>query len=213
MRRATSPTIRARLRSAARRRPPGSTAAPPATRALGHNLAPWATALSAIAAAIGLFFSATVASSSVDATRKQLERDRREQAGRVSYWTEWAGETSETVIIANRSLDPVTRVDLWFYAPDAGIDPATHEWIFMGFDAIPPCTRLVFAAQDIDGFLRGYGVLPGGAPIRAVQFFDSDGKNWSRDPDGLRSAEHERNDGEDLLAAPARQEPAEHCDK
>ncbi|KOV78622.1 hypothetical protein ADL01_14960 [Streptomyces sp. NRRL WC-3618] len=208
MHRATSRTVRARRQSSLRRRTQiGATP----RRSFGHNLAPWATALSAVAAAIGLFFSATVASSSVDATRKQLERDRRQQAGRVSYWTEDASGMSETVIVANRSLDPVTRVDLWFYAPDAGVDG--YEWVFMGFDAIPPCTRLTFAPRAIDDFLKGYGIAQGGAPIRAVQFFDSDGQQWLRDPDGLRAAENERKDGEDVGVAPARQEPAEHCDK
>ncbi|MFJ9968897.1 hypothetical protein [Streptomyces avermitilis] len=170
--------------------------------------------MSAIAAAIGLFFSATVASSSVDETRRQLEQDRRQQAGRVGYWTESAGELAKTVIIVNRSLDPVTNVELWFYAPDAGVDPAQHEWIFMAFWTIPPCTRMVFASRAIDDFLRRYKIAQGGAPVRAIQFFDSDGQHWLRDLNGLRAAEYERGvDGEDLGDAPARQEPAEHCDK
>ncbi|MFD3530967.1 hypothetical protein [Streptomyces sp. NPDC058664] len=80
---------------------------------------PWATALSALAAAIGLFFSATVESSSVDATRRQLDQDERQRAGRVGYWAEPAGELSETIILVNRSLDPVTNVELWWHAPDA----------------------------------------------------------------------------------------------
>ncbi|MEU3776367.1 hypothetical protein AB0F11_24815 [Streptomyces sp. NPDC032472] len=36
------------------------------------------------------------------------------QAGRIGYRTQEAGGYGETVIIANRSLDAVTRVDLWF---------------------------------------------------------------------------------------------------
>ncbi|MET9434836.1 hypothetical protein [Streptomyces sp. NPDC006551] len=89
--------------------------------------------MSALAAAIGLFFSATVASSSVDATRRQLDQEERQQAGRVGYWTEPAGELSETIILVNRSLDPVTNVELWWNAPDANIDPAKHKDVFMAF--------------------------------------------------------------------------------
>ncbi|MFE5660621.1 hypothetical protein ACFQ9H_31075, partial [Streptomyces sp. NPDC056517] len=58
----------------------------------------------------------------------------RQQAGRVAHWTEPVGELSETIIIVNRSLDPVTNVELWWYAPDANIDPAKHEWVFMAFE-------------------------------------------------------------------------------
>ncbi|MFG3510295.1 hypothetical protein ACGF5F_32895 [Streptomyces sp. NPDC047821] len=197
-----------------RRPAAGADAPPPARRprALGQNLASWATAVSAIAAAIGLFFSATVASSSVEATRQQLEQDRRQQAGKVSFWDQTNGD-DDTLVVANRSLDPVTNVELWFYAPDAGVDPAKHEWIFIGFTNIPPCTRLIFAARALDDFLRRYGIRPGGSPVRALQFFDSDGRRWLRDFDGLRAAEYERDDGEDLGVPPARQEPAEHCDK
>ncbi|MEV7282317.1 hypothetical protein [Streptomyces sp. NPDC093111] len=170
--------------------------------------------MTAIAAAIGLFFSATVASSSVDATRRQLDQDERQQAGRVGYWTESAGELAETVIIVNRSLDPVTNVELWWYAPDANIDPAKHEWVFMAFETIPPCTRMVFDHRALDEFLLShFGIEQGGAPVRAIQFIDSDGRQWLRDPTALRAAEYEREDGEDVGDAPARQEPAEHCDK
>ncbi|MGW1786489.1 hypothetical protein ACWCQQ_46635 [Streptomyces sp. NPDC002143] len=176
---------------------------------------PWATALSALAAAIGLFFSATVASSSVDATRRQLDQDERQQAGRVGYWTEPAGELSETIILVNRSLDPVTNVELWWYAPDANIDPAKHEDVFMAFSTVPPCTRMIFDHRAVDEYLlSSFGIEQGGAPLRAIQFIDSDGRQWLRDPTGLRAAENERVDGQDLGDdAPARQEPAEHCDK
>jgi hypothetical protein len=171
--------------------------------------------LSALAAAIGLFFSATVASSSVEATRRQLEQDERQQAGRVGYWTEPAGELSETIVLVNRSLDPVTNIELWWHAPDANIDPTEHEDVFMAFSTIPPCTRMVFDHRAVDRYLRNsFGIEQGGAPLRAVQFIDSDGRQWLRDPDGLRAAEHERADGEDLGdEVPARKEPAEHCDK
>ncbi|WP_055600271.1 hypothetical protein [Streptomyces aureus] len=178
-------------------------------------MAPWATALSALAAAIGLFFSATVASSSVDATRRQLDQDERQQAGRVGFWAEPAGELSETIVLVNRSLDPVTNVELWWYAPDADIDPAEHEDVFMAFSTVPPCTRMVFDHRAVDAFLlNSFGIEQGVAPLRAIQFIDSDGRQWLRDPTGLRAAEMERVDGQDVGDdVPARQEPAEHCDK
>jgi hypothetical protein len=119
--------------------------------------------LSALAAAIGLFFSATVASSSVDATRRQLDQDERQQAGRVGYWTEPAGELSETIILVNRSLDPVTNIELWWHAPDANIDPAKHEDVFMAFSTIPPCTRMVFDHRAVDEYLLSrFGIEQGG---------------------------------------------------
>ncbi|KOG09844.1 MULTISPECIES: hypothetical protein [Streptomyces] len=176
---------------------------------------PWATALSALAAAIGLFFSATVASSSVDATRRQLDQDERQQAGRVGYWTESVDDLTDTIIIVNRSLDPVTNVELWWYAPDdSNIDPAEHEDVFMAFATIPPCTRMVFDHRAVDEYLlTNFGIAQGGAPLRAIQFIDSDGRQWLRNEAGLRAAENEREDGQDIGDPPARQEPAEHCDK
>ncbi|MEU1868442.1 hypothetical protein [Streptomyces gardneri] len=133
-----------------------------------------------------------MASSSVDATRRQLNQDRRQQAGRVAHWTEPAGELSETVVIVNRSLDPVSNVEMLFYAPDAGIDPAEHEWLSLGLDSwtMPPCTQLIIAPGPIDAFLLGYGIEQGGAPIRAIRFVDSDGRPWERDAGGLRTAEY-----------------------
>ncbi|WP_406003892.1 hypothetical protein [Streptomyces sp. NBC_00829] len=213
--RATHPTVRAR-----RRRPPTGAAPSPARspRALGHHLAPWATALSAVAAAIGLFFSGTVASSSVRATRQQLEQDQRQQAGRLAYWTEKAGESGETVIVVNRSLDPVTRVEVLLYLPRS--EPGNKlKWIFLGLDAIPPCTRLVFTPGvlgHILDLLGDYKVQLHGTPIRAIQFVDSDGRHWLRDAEGLRAAKYERKNGLDIsgdLQASARQEPVQHCDK
>ncbi|ALO13616.1 hypothetical protein AQF52_8035 [Streptomyces venezuelae] len=180
---------------------------------------PWATALTAIAAAIGLFFSGLVASSSVDATRRQFDQDRRQQAGRVAHWTEPVGELSETVVIVNRSLDPVSNVEMLFYAPDAGINPVVHEWLSLGLDSwtMPPCTQLVIAPGPIDAFLRGYGIEQGGAPIRAIRFVDSDGRLWERDEGGLRAAEYSKSDsvsgGDTLSRGAARRKPAEHCDK
>jgi hypothetical protein len=140
--------------------------------------------LSALAAAIGLFFSATVASSSVDATRRQLDQDKRQQqAGQVGFWTGSAGELSATIILVNRSLDPVTNVELWWYAPDANIDPAKHEDVFMAFSTIPPCTQMVFDHRAVDAYLlSNFGIEQGGAPLRAIQFVDSDGRQWLRDP-------------------------------
>ncbi|MFM9709205.1 hypothetical protein [Streptomyces galilaeus] len=157
----------------------------------------------------------------MDATRRQLEQDRRQQAARVGYWDQPEAATasdpmvSDPVVLVNRSLDPVTRIDLWFYAPDAGIDPSKYEWIYMGIYAIPPCTRLLFSSRTIDDYLLKFGISPAGAPLRGVQFFDSDGRQWLRDPEGLRAPAHERddNDGEELGVVPAKQEPAEHCDK
>ncbi|WP_157850866.1 hypothetical protein [Streptomyces exfoliatus] len=225
--RATSPTLRARRLNARRRRSPAG--APPGTprrpRGLGDALPPWATALSALAAAIGLFFSATVAASSVDATRRQLDQDERGQAGRVGYWIEWLDEVPETVTLVNRSLDPVTSVELWWYAPDAGIDLAEHEWVFMGFETLPPSTRLVITPREIDDYLSTFfGIKQGRALLKAIQFVDSDGRQWLRDPMGLRAAEHKPQSPEEeggfssngqwfAEGEFSRREPAEHCDK
>ncbi|MFD3662581.1 hypothetical protein ACFWVF_18575 [Streptomyces sp. NPDC058659] len=119
----------------------------------------------------------------------------------------------------NRSLDPVSNVEMLFYAPDADIDPAEHEWLFLGLDSwtMPPCTQLTIAPGPIEAFLLGYGIEQGEAPIRAIRFLDSDGRLWERDEGGLRAAEYSESDsasGSDILSrGAARREPAEHCDK
>lgn len=156
------------------------------------------------------------ASSSVEATRRQIQQDQRQQAGRIGYWTEPAGD-SETVILVNRSLDPVSNVEMLFYAQDAGIEPEGHEWLSLGLESwtVAPCTRLVIGPRPIDAFLQGYGIEPGGAPIRAIRFVDSDGRLWERNEAGLREAVYDesRYDGDTLKRGQARQEAAEHCDK
>ncbi|MEU7039237.1 hypothetical protein ABZ958_37110 [Streptomyces sp. NPDC046237] len=84
---------------------------------------------------------------------------------RVAHWTEPAGAFSETVIIVNRSLDPVSDVRMLFYAPDAGIDPAKHEWLSLGSDSflrqLVLVLVLVLSRRRAESGRRGRGVVDG----------------------------------------------------
>ncbi|MFJ9645934.1 hypothetical protein [Streptomyces sp. NPDC101206] len=177
--------------------------------------------MSAIAAAVGLLFSGTVAWFSVSATRQQLEQNRRHQAGRVTFWYTFTDtpDGGYGTVVVNRSLDPVTGLYLVFHAPKQGGRVTDYESVSLGFGTLPPCTRLTFLPGSFYRDLaQGYQVAEDATP-REIRFTDADGTNWTRSDESLhRGPDDPTKDRASDSATPeiavpnVKREPAQHCD-
>ncbi|MEV8434912.1 hypothetical protein [Streptomyces chartreusis] len=157
---------------------------------------PWAhigTVVGAVAAIGGLiftgvatFYGAKVSEAQLDQSGDDAERERREQAMRVTYWVEdgWDGDNLHVV---NRSPDPVTR--LGFAVPAAPITATRAKHLyFLLLNNVPPCTELVFPDEDIQplsGPSTHVHLNRMKWDVRYLRFTDRDGKHWHRTRVGL----------------------------
>jgi hypothetical protein len=175
--------------------------------------------LSAVAAAIGLLFTGAVAWFSVSTARQQSAQSVRAQAARVGLWEEPTTGDRVVMVLENRSLDPVTNVELLFEE----IAPFDPRYISISFANLPPCTRFIFPEGSFRKSLELLENSPltkapyaGTTPV-AVQFYDANGNHWVRDNTGLHSKKIQYKWGvaeghpEDLGSNVTRR-PAQHCD-
>ncbi|GAA2582763.1 hypothetical protein [Streptomyces tubercidicus] len=177
--------------------------------------------VSAIAAALGLLFSGTVAWFSVNATRQQLEQNRRYQAGRVTFWYTFTDteDGGYGTVVVNRSLDPVTGLYLVFQGPKQGGVITQYESFSLGYGTLPPCTRLTFPPGSFYRDLIRSHMVPEDATPRQIRFTDADGRNWTRSEESLhRGPDDPTMDRLSDYANPelgvpkVKREPARHCD-
>lgn len=185
------------------------------------RLASWGAVVSAIAAALGLLFSGSVAWFSVSATRQQLEQNRRHQAGRVTFWYTFTDtpDGGYGTVVVNRSLDPVTGLYLVFRAPKQGDWIANYESVSLGFGTLTPCTRLTFPPSSFYGDLSQSHQVPEDITPQEIRFTDADGRNWTRSDESLQPGPDDPtkdrvvDSASPELAVPnVKREPAQHCD-
>lgn len=185
------------------------------------RLASWGAVVSAMAAALGLLFSGTVAWFSVSAMRQQLEQNRRHQAGRVTFWYTYTNteDGGYGTVVVNRSLDPVTDLQLVFRASKQGASILKRESVALGFGTLPPCTRLTFPPGSFyDDLIQSHRVAEDETPLQ-IRFTDADGRDWTRADEHLSSTRGDT--WKELVADSAtpeisvpnvKREPAQHCD-
>ncbi|MFE1775507.1 hypothetical protein [Streptomyces sp. NPDC059008] len=142
--------------------------------------------MSAIAAALGLLFSGTVAWFSVSAMRQQLEQNRRYQAGRVTFWYVITEGGYGTVVV-NRSLDSVPDLNLDFHVYKVATSLRRHS-ASIGLGTLPPCTRLTFPPGSFFEALTSTGEfrVPKDTTPDDIRFTDTDGRSWVRNEASLR---------------------------
>lgn len=125
------------------------------------------TVFAALVAAIGLAVSAwgtlksaQVADDQLSQSRESAQEQLRQQAVRVTMWG-----TEHAVVIANRSLDPVTG------EAEGSVPYSSSSGTYLG--VIPPCSQvsLPLATSGIPGLPRLF-------------FLDADGREWVREPNG-----------------------------
>lgn len=159
-----------------------------------RDLATWAAVISATVAAIALIFTGLVAFWDIETARDQLtqsqkdaERKKREQASMVTIWPETDSNGQMYGVVANRSRDPVSGVDLFLRWRDESGEYHFH------LGTIPPCTRMNIKSQaahlttealyDKDLTRR---VAHQNLIILRMSFTDSTASIWSRDSLHLR---------------------------
>ncbi|MET9088410.1 hypothetical protein ABZX77_42105 [Streptomyces sp. NPDC004237] len=155
----------------------------------------FATVVAALAAAIGLIFTAWTGYWSVEVARDQLgqsredaDRELRQQAVLVSAWTQTDGSNAPhgepggiTGFITNRSLDPVDQVVVGIGARKADEPISTSQrsslktLLYLG--PLPPCSRVTISATAVKHALGGTDI---DYTISGVSFVDVYGQRWAR---------------------------------
>ena len=132
------------------------------------------TVFAAVVAATGLAISAwgtlksaQVADDQLSQSRESAQEQLRQQAVRVTMWG-----TKNAVVIANRSLDPVTGVARSYFLS------SSSDGTYLG--VIPPCSQvsIPLATSQI-------------AHQPELLFLDADGREWAREPNGRLAGPYE----------------------
>lgn len=158
---------------------------------LVHGLTVAGTVIAIVAGIAGLWFQAVATYWSQQTSRDQLtqskkegEREEREQAMKVNFWR--GGETrtgDQTVHVVNRSPDPITSVFLDLMVIDADSD------VYASFESyIPPCTEVVFSTSNMQAHrysTKGSKTVGSKWFVNDIVFVDRDGQTWKRTTSGL----------------------------
>ncbi|MFI5634837.1 hypothetical protein ACIA8E_36920 [Streptomyces sp. NPDC051664] len=156
---------------------------------------------------IGTIWSARVAADQLAQSREQDDARKRAQASRISIWTEVDDSGERRLHLANRSVDPVARVEVFLsiYPPGGRtLDSVTFP-VLMG--SLPPCTDSVISAKtlrwdpqaskeeeftwrEVDPSKERWGeqVKGGWGWVTAMSFSDRDGQEWTRNRGELKNA-------------------------
>lgn len=150
------------------------------------------------------YYQAEVASRQLADAREQSAQARREQAIRVTYWSDYPEMSLNPgpakVHVMNRSPDVVTGVELLLAVnphENARGSLVAESYVHTSTTAIPPCTELTYTMEGLD--IRTFApALPIHLPPHAVlqpdslYFADSNGLLWHRDATHLKEVEHGR---------------------
>ncbi|MEU9576266.1 hypothetical protein [Streptomyces chilikensis] len=157
----------------------------------------WALIVAALAGAAGLsvtawgtYWAAQVAEDQLAQSKEQDEDKQKDQASKVTFWKERmkAGD-GDTLVIANRSLDPVSYVRVHVTVRYWKGEDLTASVVAAGSSsALPPCSALRVTSA---GLMRSFGKRAVGSAavdVNAFEFYDSKGKVWQRTDDGVLRA-------------------------
>ncbi|MEV2211591.1 hypothetical protein AB0H86_09030 [Streptomyces sp. NPDC050997] len=149
------------------------------------------------AAAIGLIFSAWTTYISQEVARDQLTQseeqktdEERSQAALVNAWDEQKKEGTHTLVIANRSLDPIKDAVLGLvlsgYVGDLEDNRNVKVATLGTVDSIPPCSKIEVEIKDIYATDRGKNLKLESTVIQDyfLSFRDANAKEWERQKDG-----------------------------
>lgn len=134
-------------------------------------------AISLIATAISTYYGAAVARDQLDQSQGDAEKADRVQASRVAFWVE-----ADTLVIANRSLDPIHVYGIFFDANYGDKNGVQHQATYdLNLDIMPPCTRYTIASTDLNHNKTEH--LPKNTQIRPwwIRFLDNNDMGWARD--------------------------------
>jgi hypothetical protein len=138
----------------------------------------------------GTYWSAQVAEDQLAQSKERDEDKRADQASKVTFWKERAqASAGDTLVIANRSLDPVSYVRVHVTVRQGKRESAVVEVAAAGSSSmLPPCSAIRVTS---DGLLRSTGKPVGGVAtveVNAFEFYDSTGNSWHRFNEGVLKA-------------------------
>ncbi|WP_406305765.1 hypothetical protein OHA61_30650 [Streptomyces sp. NBC_00885] len=138
------------------------------------------------------YYQARVSANQLGQAEENAARATREQASRVTFWTDESGDGSERLHLKNRSLEPVSDVFMAFYVESV---LAVESLFFVDFSislpALPPCTEVVISKEQLRSVgPNGRGPVPSDSSLigLGVKFYDRDGKGWLRTSGKLEHA-------------------------
>lgn len=149
------------------------------------------TGLAALAAIGGLwaqavtsYWSQQTAKDQLGQSKKDSERDMRDQASKVTFWLEYPSSGAGPELhVLNRSLDPVTDAYMEIRRFKVGL-------YAMVLRDLGPCTEFVFDSPKMELLpIDGKGVVSFAencAEFRNLAFVDSNGKAWERSATSLK---------------------------
>lgn len=135
---------------------------------------------------VATYYGALVSRDQLEQSRDEVRREARDQASRVSYWTEFARVTGTPVKrlhVMNRSADAVTEVQslLWTLPNDMRT--------VLELPTLAPCSETIIDVSswtDDSDQDAGLDRLAGSRPAaHFLVFRDRDGVRWKRDEAGL----------------------------
>ncbi|WP_328560689.1 hypothetical protein [Streptomyces coelicoflavus] len=132
------------------------------------------------------YYGAVVSRQQLDQVERDQERRSRQQASRITMWTDPYGPEGGALHIANRSPDAATGAS----AVVVGEREQANDlplYVIHGL-TLPPCSDLVLQAADIATDRsrdRRYSLADGGWSTELLLFTDASGRRWQRTADDL----------------------------
>ncbi|MGW0704335.1 hypothetical protein ACWD0A_34695 [Streptomyces sp. NPDC002867] len=157
-----------------------------------------ATVLAALAAlgglwaqAVATYWSQQTAKDQLDQSKEDSERERQEQASKVTFWVEYPRAALPTELhIVNRSPDPVSLV--WFVMKDEETGKKRRWLLFR--PNLRPCSEVIYSVRKMelapnvqsgkpDKWIKLSGEFE--FEFERMIFVDRSGRNWERSPRSL----------------------------
>lgn len=137
---------------------------------------------------VATYFGAEVSQDQLAQSREDAERADRAQAQRVSWWEDRNLDGSlRALYVMNRSPDPVTNLSIQFIVARH----AEQRWYPASLRqaSLAPCTVVTIKPEDVTWRSASKSKMHSTAResldgVYELQFWDSDGQLWSREPEG-----------------------------
>ncbi|MFE2991149.1 hypothetical protein [Streptomyces sp. NPDC059262] len=150
---------------------------------------------------VATYYQALVSTDQLEQSREEIQRDKQDQASRVSFWEDLDGASPERyeLHLMNRSPDPVSNLevilDIWIKT--IGKQPKEH-YISIDDLNLAPCTEVVLTEGNLKYRMRGRWHPVERASWVLIGFIDRDGAEWLRTPKGLYSSKEAEGEVEKL---------------
>jgi hypothetical protein len=138
---------------------------------------------------VATYYGAVVSQAQLEQSREDSERQVRGQAMRVTYWIDKDSEGIHQLHVVNRSLDPVSHinVDLMVRLPPVEEEPHTWAKYRVWMYDLAPCSEILVPWDSLSYQEKRNGEWKKQPDVDAARvqldFQDRDGRSWVRTGD------------------------------